>query len=1564
MPEKTHQQVVNRTAPAARRRRPSHHRSQDRTVRRILNGPLSEGTRPVMTSVATPEVGAANSRHEQEAERLARRVEPAMPTPETATVHGPAPAANDATDHPDRESGSGESDSEENATETRESLLAGGLWQKVKSLFTGGRPLPEQTAERYQQALGYDFRGTRIHTGPGAVQLTRSLGAQAITYRNHILFNERAYQPDTAPGRHRLAHELTHVAQQGGAVPSPSSEATVSVQPARPQLQGDWDLGVGDALSNAGNAVLDAGGDAVNYVGDRANDVIEAGADAIWAVVRRVAPDAFMDLVDEIREKGFFGYLKDKIADVTGSILEGLGDKSPILSSMVTRFAGFATTMVEITQGLAQGNCEPLFAALRQLKDMVASLARDAWDGITDFFKPIGDFFADVWVRFGAPVLDWLKEVASDTWDYIKSLGQQIWDWTRPVVDAIRSMVGDAWDWIKDKLGMGGSGNSEGGLIDWVKDKAASAWSAIKTELQPVIRPIQDVVDKVKEVLPLEAITNFRETVNGWLQEVASTAQAMDQGEGGDVAENQASLRDRILPAILNRIQAFQGTLTTTGQWVSVKIGGIVDTGQTFLTKLSTAPIISGMRSAFDWLSTALGSVKTWAQDTVQSLFTAIGNGLVKLSRFIEPVLNALKKIVGVLGNLLKRLPDFLLGPIWWVLPDCIKNPIKNFFIEQILSRIPLFQQLTAVGDIWARIQAMALRVLEQIFVDGNLMGALWTFFRRMLNLIGIPAQLVVRIVANAAQAFSDILMDPIGFLGNMLRAMKEGASQFFGNIFTHLFNGISGWLFGQIEEAGLTPPDITSFRSILSFVFDLLGLTMENIWNRLAEHVGRPVVERIRGAIDMMQGAWEWIKVAVTEGLTGLWDMIRERISDLWNTVLDAVVSWVNTAIISTASRWLLSLLDVSGITPIINALIAIYRAIESFAQYMAEMLEIIASVTRGIADLAKGKLAAAVDFLVGALSNSIPIVVGFLANQFGLGRLGERISELVEGIRGRINSALDWIIETALRVGSGFIDMLRSGAELVRNWWEQRKSFQDEAGEEHELYFEGERGDLIIASTPQPIGAFLNQLQIPEDDPQHAQKEGHKTDAERIYRDITQLRQTMRTRERAGEDISDERQQLNTLFDQLAVHLTPLMVGTEETAGGRVPTPLTLQALDGDPVPMPRTSDEEQVDLDAGRQLVMLVQEHVDDSDAMADYFDRIKRRLALDEVGFVEQNDRFEVRLRAGNELRVSVSENLKGDTPGLNLTNEISYRTGSAAGDTVGVDMEADNLGPSHGEGSGPGNSALSGVMDHLVTDPGNRNPSKYIKGHLLNDNIGGPGSSENLYPITAEANRSHETNVESIVKRWVNNEHYWVYYRVQVRNVSEHIEHPGRKDPDNWINAQFHCQAYIKKTDGGQANAFTETIVSRYEQDPAEDHRNPNALSPEEREARANTEGLNDEDVVGGGQYEGDVLESSRNSDRTYQLDSRLKQALDGVASENRTEADIQEAVDAYNDSGTQSLALGPARISTLLTAYQRYNEGNLTGLSQAEKASLTYMNERAGQVRAVLTNADESVPAA
>lgn len=1322
-----------------------------------------------------------------------------------------------------------------------------GLWQRIKNAFHTGRRLPEKVVEIFKARMGYDFSRVNIHTHQQAASTAQEIHARAFTWRDHIAFAPGEYQPDTSNGLHLLAHELTHVVQQGAApavtrpaqMVEPSSvnlhnestpaNATAVATPAvaeasalvisssHQQVQRSWLDYTWDAAGNAVGAVGDAaaavGGAVGGAVVDVGGAVVGAAADFVWSYVEDYAPE-LARLITEVREKGFFGYLREKIDAVTQSIFDGLEDQSGFVTTLLTTFSRLAVSATTILAGLAQGDCEPLFAALRSMRDAMTELANDAWTAISDFFRPIGIFFADLWERFGAPVFEWLREFARDTWQFIQDLGQDIWDWASPVVNAVRNVMSDAWNWIKAQLGLpDDEGNDQNGLIQWVQDKAQGAWTAIKTELAPVIEPIQSIITKVQEVLPLEAILNFRETVNDWLQQIAETARNMDTAEGGDVAENQTTLRE-LLPAILLGIQNFRNTLVGTGAWVAEKIGGAVDTGKQFLNAITTAPLLSGLSSVFSWLSTGLDSIGTWARDTVQGLFTALGDGLVFLSQFIQPILNALQRIVEVIGDLLGRLPDFLLGPLWMLLPECIKNPIKDFFIEQILGRIPLFQQLVAAGDLWQRVQATALAILRQIFVNGDLFGAAWRFFREMLGLIGIPAQLLVQIVANAAQAFSDILMDPLGFLGNLLRAMWQGVTQFFGNIFSHLFGGVTEWLFGQISEAGLTPPDITSFRSIIGFVFELLGLTLENIWRLLAVHVGQPMVDRIRGAVELASGAWEFIQVAIAEGLPGLWRMIQERVSDLWNMVLTSAVGWINTAIIATASRWLLSLLDATGIMPVINSLIAIYRAIESFAQYLVQMLEIINSVVLGLADIARGMIDTAANYLENTMADAVPIVVGFLANQFGLGRLGERVRELVEGIRERVNAALDNIIGGAVRAGRAFLDMLRSGAAAVRNWWESRKEFRDSEGRSHELYFQSERGELIVESTPTPVSLFLENLSIAASDPQRAQKETHKTQAIAAQRDVQRIKQTL-SRMAEGADTTALRAELNQKMDLLATHLTPLLGGVGDS-GGRLPNPLTLSTLNDPPVTTPRSADEERIDLNGARQLLMLAVETTDGTDTLAEYFLPIKNRLALTEVGYQTAAGITRVKVRATQEMFVDINTPLKGTTPGLPMASNITYTTGVAAGDTVGVGMVADPVGTDKIDaGSTPRRAALAGVMGKLVTNPRRPGQSRYIKGHLLNHHIGGPGDNSNMYPITSAANGAHLRNVETQVKDWVLKGRYWVYYSVEVRNILESIT-GSPKDPDSYINAAFRCNAYIKNADGTRRDEIIPIdIVSTY-----------------------------------------------------------------------------------------------------------------------------------------------------
>lgn len=89
--------------------------------------------------------------------------------------------------------------------------------QRLESQSGGGTPLPAETRSFMEPRFGADFGSVRMHTDSGAAQLSQDLNAQAFTKGADIFMGAGKYNPGTSSGDELLAHELTHVVQQGGA---------------------------------------------------------------------------------------------------------------------------------------------------------------------------------------------------------------------------------------------------------------------------------------------------------------------------------------------------------------------------------------------------------------------------------------------------------------------------------------------------------------------------------------------------------------------------------------------------------------------------------------------------------------------------------------------------------------------------------------------------------------------------------------------------------------------------------------------------------------------------------------------------------------------------------------------------------------------------------------------------------------------------------------------------------------------------------------------------------------------------------------------------------------------------------------------------------------------------------------------------------------------------------------------------------------------------------------------------------------------------------------------------
>jgi len=109
----------------------------------------------------------------------------------------------------------------------------------LEALNGKGQPLPTSTRSLFEGRMGYDFSRVRIHTDAQANQLARSVNARAFAHSRHLVFRSGEYRPDTAFGRHLLAHELTHTIQQGA---SSASVERASAAGRSPNIQAQLDV--------------------------------------------------------------------------------------------------------------------------------------------------------------------------------------------------------------------------------------------------------------------------------------------------------------------------------------------------------------------------------------------------------------------------------------------------------------------------------------------------------------------------------------------------------------------------------------------------------------------------------------------------------------------------------------------------------------------------------------------------------------------------------------------------------------------------------------------------------------------------------------------------------------------------------------------------------------------------------------------------------------------------------------------------------------------------------------------------------------------------------------------------------------------------------------------------------------------------------------------------------------------------------------------------------------------------------------------------------------------------
>ena len=157
---------------------------------------------PVQTKL---KVGSPQDAQEHEADAVAERV---MAAP-AGQIQRKCAACEQEDDKKDDEVQRKETPAGAGAT------LSSGQSQAIASARGGGRSLPAGERSFFESRMGADFSKVRVHEGGEAAQLSAGLSARAFTVGGDVYFGQGEYRPGTDAGRRLIAHELTHVMQQG-----------------------------------------------------------------------------------------------------------------------------------------------------------------------------------------------------------------------------------------------------------------------------------------------------------------------------------------------------------------------------------------------------------------------------------------------------------------------------------------------------------------------------------------------------------------------------------------------------------------------------------------------------------------------------------------------------------------------------------------------------------------------------------------------------------------------------------------------------------------------------------------------------------------------------------------------------------------------------------------------------------------------------------------------------------------------------------------------------------------------------------------------------------------------------------------------------------------------------------------------------------------------------------------------------------------------------------------------------------------------------------------------------
>lgn len=1374
------------------------------------------GRRPFLTPLAKrpdsmppPVMGRPGDRWEREAEAMADRAmspAPVMGLSRDVTAVTPQrlrEAAGPSEElamivQPRADAGQAESDPQASEPATPDyplQLRAVGAGRPVSAATAGlisaarggGDPLAPDQQARLGARLGADFAEVRIHNDSMAVQITRTLRAQAATQGRDIFFNAGRFAPDTPQGAHLLAHELVHTLQQGavtaeapmkdsekdraagdggakvdpkGPVASPVGAAkpgeTTHAEPARIDPQPDAESPIADASAAAPLTDLtlpprpppgpadQVAVVAVADLGTSSEGAVAAYLAASPSVMAATAPVVAQTVTTRLGAETADLAANPPVLALRTSGLDTIPLTAPPEVVLPETAIGDGITGADPGNltAVAAPTPAPFTANAERQKELRDEDSGSFWDRfmnfVRNFIKGIRTSDPSISTDGGdVPAVDLSGEADAGR------MGQQRGDATSQV-------AGVRDDHVAAFTAHPGQANIQPVKVDESRTVAVNVPETAPLEpvadtgmadyaAAPLPADVRALAD-AKIVLTLdphlsqpkadaEAAAQTRDADRDREIKTAKTAaRALSDGtdaeqrrlvienrgkiaklQGEGIAEANKAGRDfdrdagreetRARGDIKIHVAAEQGKADAEITAGEAKAEAVRQQGEkdAAVKKAELAKaqedeswwdrVKGAIKSAVAVITDAIDAVFTFVRKKVAELITLAKNAAIKLINaardWVVDKLNAFRdwahrQVDKYLKDTFPGLARRINGAIDTVTDGAI-GAVNRAADAAIAGVTALADGLSKVLDKILQMFQVALKTAVRVtaaVATGDFEEALRAAIEGACEIAEVDPKVVFDFFDRAGKAIGAILNDPVGFIGKLFGAVGDGVSNFFGNIRTHLIDGVVSWLTGAFAEVQLTGPFEFTVSGILKIVLQVLGITYDAIKAKVIKEY--PPAEKV---FDLVEKGIEIVQKLVTEGPLALLDDVLAALSNFKDMILDGIREWLIVTALKEGVTLLLSLTNPAS--AIVKAIKLIYQLVMFLIEKIDQIRDFIMSVYDAVANVVTGNFAAVTKGVEEALARSIPVLIGFVAALLNLGSLAAKVKGLIEDVAKPIHKVIDRIVARIVAFAKKVVAKAKSTAVAAKEkvqdtvasviaWWKERRKFRAEDGEEHTLYFagEGEHSALMVASNAQLVSDFL-QAKIdgkttPDDDRRVARAAlveykkvvKHETDLEKLRAKSPTTEAAKKQRER---DIRSKILEFRNSLDDLSQILRKANFGDEDDA---------------------------------------LVQTHID-------------------WTGNKNKN---------ANALPLTfLSGNTKGTRP---------------LDDPPGWSHAADL-------------NAIAGTS------------GEWVRGHLINDNLHGPGVKENLVPITKTMNGEMESQAESPLKERIKERGRLYFYHTEV-----------------------------------------------------------------------------------------------------------------------------------------------------------------------------------------------------